>query len=82
MISVQCYHKDGEVDTSEEAKQAVKNDIILQYEALNSRIDQASLGMQWSASLLARTAMDVVSSSIIPILVMSIVICVARRHKS
>lgn len=28
-----CYHKDGQVDTSEEAKQAVRNDIILQYEA-------------------------------------------------
>ena len=28
-----CYHKDGEIDTSEEAKQAVRNDIILQYEA-------------------------------------------------
>jgi elongation factor 2 kinase len=28
-----CYHKGGEVDTSEEAKQAVRNDIILQYEA-------------------------------------------------
>lgn len=28
-----CYQKDGEVDTSDEAKQAVRNDIILQYEA-------------------------------------------------
>jgi elongation factor 2 kinase len=28
-----AYHKDGVVDTSEEAKKAVKNDIMLQYEA-------------------------------------------------
>lgn len=28
-----AYHKDGEIDTSEEAKDAVRNDITLQYEA-------------------------------------------------
>lgn len=28
-----AYHKDGEIDASETAKEAVRNDIMLQYEA-------------------------------------------------